>query len=47
MATTAPNIPRRRLRSAARNRMYAFALLAPAIIVVLVVIVYPLLLAGQ
>jgi multiple sugar transport system permease protein len=38
---------RRRLTSAARSRLYAFALLAPAIIVVLLVIVYPLIMAGQ
>lgn len=38
---------RRRLVSAARSRLYAFALLAPAIIVVLLVIVYPLVVAGQ
>jgi multiple sugar transport system permease protein len=38
---------RRRFRSAARSRLYAFALLAPAIIVVLLVIVYPLVIAGQ
>jgi multiple sugar transport system permease protein len=38
---------RRRLASAARSRLYAFALLAPAIIVVLLVIVYPLVKAGQ
>lgn len=41
--------PRRRspLRNAVRNRMYAFALLAPAIIVVLLVIVYPLFMAAR
>ena len=38
---------RRPLRNATRSRLYAFALLAPAIIVVLLVIVYPLLMAGQ
>lgn len=38
---------RRRFTSAARSRIYAFALLAPAIIVVLLVIVYPLIIAGQ
>jgi multiple sugar transport system permease protein len=38
---------RRRFTSAARSRLYAFALLAPAIIVVLLVIVYPLVIAGQ
>jgi multiple sugar transport system permease protein len=38
---------RRRFTSAARSRLYAFALLAPAIVVVLLVIVYPLVVAGQ
>lgn len=46
LATT-PRPRRRRLASAARSRIYAFALLAPAIIVVLLVIVYPLVKAGQ
>lgn len=51
--TTATHTPRRRppgrrrLSSAARKRLYAFALLAPAVVVVLFVIVYPLLVAGQ
>lgn len=36
-----------RFRSATRSRMYAFALLAPAIVVVLLVIVYPLFIAGR
>jgi multiple sugar transport system permease protein len=40
-------LARRRLMSAARSRLYAFALLAPAIVVVLLVIVYPLVMAGQ
>lgn len=40
-------VRRRGLKSAARNRMYAFALLALAIIVVLLVILYPLLTAGR
>lgn len=42
-----PRRPRRPLRNATRSRLYAFALLAPAIIVVLLVIVYPLLMAGR
>lgn len=41
------SIARRRFTSAARSRLYAFALLAPAIIVVLLVIVYPLVIAAQ
>jgi multiple sugar transport system permease protein len=47
--TTIPAVPgrRRRLGSAARSRLYAFALLAPAVIVVLLVIVYPLVMAAQ
>lgn len=35
------------LRSAARKRLYAFALLAPAVIVVLLVILYPLVTAAR
>ena len=38
---------RRPLRNATRSRLYAFALLAPAIVVVLLVIVYPLFMAAQ
>lgn len=38
---------RRRFASAARSRLYALALLTPAIVVVLLVIVYPLVIAGQ
>lgn len=45
--TQAPGRSRRRLTSAARSRLYAFALLAPAVVVVLLVIVYPLLMAGR
>lgn len=47
--TTMPATPRhrRRLSNAARSRLYAFALLAPAVIVVLLVIVYPLVMAAQ
>lgn len=45
--TTLPPVRRRRLRSAARSRLYAFALLAPAAIIVLLVILYPLLIAGR
>jgi len=37
----------RRLKSAVRSRLYAFALLAPAVATVLLVITYPLLMAGQ
>ena len=48
MSTLAtPRTRRRRLANAARNRLYAFALLAPAAIIVLVVIVYPLVVAAQ
>lgn len=46
-ATRSEARPRRRLTSAARSRLYAFALLAPAIVVVLLVIVYPLFMAAQ
>jgi multiple sugar transport system permease protein len=49
MSTTAV-APRRRgrsLSSAARSRLYALALLAPAAIIVLVIIVYPLVIAAQ
>ena len=46
-ATTGGIRNRRPLRNATRSRLYAFALLAPAIIVVLLVIVYPLFMAGQ
>lgn len=49
MATIRTVVPRARtrLRSAARNRLYALALLTPAIVVVLLVIVYPLFMAAQ
>ena len=48
MATIPANPFRRRpLRSALRSRLYAFALLAPAVAAVLLVITYPLLMAGQ
>ncbi len=38
---------RRPLRNATRSRLYAFTLLAPAIVVVLLVIIYPLIMAAQ
>lgn len=41
------NRNRRPLRNATRSRLYAFALLAPAIVVVLLVIIYPLIMAAQ
>ncbi len=46
---TVPSAPPRRrpTRGALRSRLYAFALLAPAIVVVLVVIVYPLFMAAR
>jgi multiple sugar transport system permease protein len=44
---TRPPGGRPRLSRSARSRLYAFALLAPAIVVVLFVIVYPLLMAGR
>lgn len=46
---TIPAIPfrRQRLRSAVRSRLYAFTLLAPAVVAVLLVITYPLIMAGQ
>jgi multiple sugar transport system permease protein len=48
-AQTVPRAPRRRRfsRSALRNRLYAYALLAPAVVVVLLVIVYPLVMAAR
>lgn len=46
-ATQATRRRRYRLSRSARSRMYAFALLAPAIVVVLLVIVYPLVMAGR
>lgn len=47
MTTSTAPLRRRRLSNAARSRLYAFALLAPAIVVVLLVIVYPLVVAAQ
>lgn len=51
MTTTPASVgghsPRRGLTNAARSRLYAFALLAPAIVVVLLIIIYPLFMAAQ
>ena len=49
MATTTGNArrPRRSLGGAARRRLFAFSLLAPAVAVVLLIILYPLIMAAR
>jgi multiple sugar transport system permease protein len=46
-ATMTTRRSHRRLTSATRSRLYAYALLAPAVAVVMLVIVYPLIMAAQ